>query len=210
MAWQRVDALNVSPLLPANDPVLRALLLPAEYAISNVASVGEARFFQSLRHRLAEGLKLVQVREKSLPDAELAKLARQVVEVAHPYGARVLVNGSVEAAHAAGADGIQLTERQLLALTQRPSLPLVGASCHGTTALRRAESLGVDFAVLGPVKATPTHPGSTPLGWEGFEAVASNAAIPVYAIGGLGRSDLETAWSHGAHGLAMVRGSWDL
>ncbi len=210
MAWQHLGALDVSPLLPANDPVLRALLLPAEYAISNVAGMGEARFFQSLRRRLAEGLKLVQVREKSLPDAELAKLTKQVVEAAHLHGAHVLLNGSADVARAAGADGIQLTERELLSLTQRPSLPLVGASCHGTTALRHAESLGVDFAVLGPVKATPTHPGSTPLGWEGFEVIASNAAIPVYAIGGLTRTDFETAWSHGAHGLAMIRGSWDL
>jgi len=210
MAWQQVGAFEVSPLLPANDPVLRALSLPAEYAISNAAGMGESRFLECLRRRLADGLKLVQIRERSLSDAALARLAGQVVEMALPHRARVLVNGKVEVARAAGADGVQITERELLALAQRPAIPLVGASCHEAAALRRAESLGVDFAVLGPVNATPTHPDAALLGWGGFASIAAGAAIPVYAIGGLSRSDFQTAWTHGAHGLAMIRGSWEL
>ena len=209
MAWQAIGAWNVGPLLPANGPVLRALTLPAEYAISDAAGMGETRFLDSLHRRLGEGLKLVQVRERSLSGAALERLAAQVVEAAHRHAARVLVNGNADAARASGADGVQLTERQLLSLDRRPPLPLVGASCHGSAALRRAESLGVDFAVVGPVKATPTHPDAALLGWDGFEAIAAAAAIPVFAIGGLSRADRETAWAHGAHGVAMIRGSWE-
>ncbi len=207
--WQRVDALTVSPLLPANTPVLKALSLPAEYAISNASGMGEARFVESLRRRLAGGLRMVQVRERSLSTAALTHLIERVIAAAHPCNARVLVNGDVEMAQAAGADGVQLTERQLMALESRPSLALVGASCHSADALRRAEALDVDFAVLGPVKATPTHPEAQPLGWDGFRALAAHAAIPVFGIGGLTRADFDAAWSHGAHGLAMIRGSWE-
>jgi 8-oxo-dGTP diphosphatase len=209
IAWQQIAALTVNPLLPANSPVLRALLLPAEYAISCASEIGEARFLESLQRRLAGGLKFVQVREKSLEPTALARLVERVVGAARPHNARVIVNGDVELARSAGADGVHLTGEQLTTLEKRPSIDLVGASCHSTESLRRAEALEVDFAVLGPVKATPTHPGATLLGWEGFGAIAANAAIPIFGIGGLTRADFDTAWSHGAHGLAMIRGSWD-
>ncbi|MCX7151367.1 MAG: thiamine phosphate synthase [Proteobacteria bacterium] len=62
--------------------------------------------------------------------------------------------------------------------------------------------------MLGPVLETPSHPGMKPLGWEGFRELASNAALPVYAIGGLTLRELETGRNHGAHGVAMIRGSW--
>lgn len=208
IAWQRIDALTVSPLLPANAPVLQALSLPAEYAISNASGQGEARFLESLRRRLDGGLRLVQVREPSMPTAALTRLVERVVAAAHPHNARVLVNGEADVARAAGADGVHLTERNLMALESRPSLALVGASCHSRETLRRAETLGVDFAVVGPVKATPTHPNAQLLGWDGFRAIAAGAAIPVYAIGGLSGTDFDAAWSQGAHGLAMIRGSW--
>jgi len=208
VAWQRLGALDVSPLLPANDPVLKALALPAEYAVSNAAGMGPERFLAALRRRLAGGLRLVQVREKAMPRAALRELVAQVVAAARAARARVLVNGDVEVAAATGADGVHLTEDQLLALDARPAFDLVGASCHGTTGLRRAESLGLDFAVLGPVRDTPTHPGGALLGWDGFAALAADAALPVYAIGGLTGEDYDAACSHGAHGLAMIRGSW--
>jgi 8-oxo-dGTP diphosphatase len=79
---------------------------------------------------------------------------------------------------------------------------------HGTAELRQAERLGVDLAVLGPVHPTPTHSGAPPLGWDGFERIARDAAIPVFAIGGLVPGDLERAWTYGAHGVAMIRGAW--
>jgi len=62
--------------------------------------------------------------------------------------------------------------------------------------------------VLGPVNPTASHAGAPPLGWQGFARLARGASIPVYAIGGMKRADLETAWRAGAHGLAMISGAW--
>jgi 8-oxo-dGTP diphosphatase len=95
-----------------------------------------------------------------------------------------------------------------MALAARPRR-LCGASVHTPAELGRAMQLGLDFAVLGPVKPTPTHPAASPLGWEGFARIAHGATLPVYAIGGLRREDLHEARGAGAHGLAMIRGSWD-
>jgi 8-oxo-dGTP diphosphatase len=47
-----------------------------------------------------------------------------------------------------------------------------------------------------------------PLGWERFAALVRGTSLPVYAIGGVRRSDLQRAWRAGAHGIAMIRGAW--
>jgi 8-oxo-dGTP diphosphatase len=80
-----------------------------------------------------------------------------------------LLNRDIELARALGV-GVHLGSEQLLALPQRP-LPegqLVAASCHDLQQLQAAQQLGCDFAVLGPVQATASHPEAVPLGWEAF------------------------------------------
>ncbi|MGB9094484.1 MAG: thiamine phosphate synthase, partial [Gallionella sp.] len=56
--------------------------------------------------------------------------------------------------------------------------------------------------------ATQSHPGAPHLGWEKFAAIAEGASIPVYALGGLTLADMQTAWQHGAHGIALLRQAW--
>jgi len=208
IAWQRPDAIELDPLLPANGPVIRSLMLPSEYAITRAGEIGLEPFLSRLEARLRGGLKLVQVREKILAPRTAAEFAQRVVALAHAHGAKVLVNSDSALAREIGADGVHLTAEQLRGALTRPDLPWCGASCHSSEELRRAEALGVDLVVLGTVHATPSHPDAVPLGWEGFREIAKDAAVPVYALGGIVPSDLERALSCGAHGIAMVRGSW--
>ena len=72
----------------------------------------------------------------------------------------------------------------------------------------RARALGVDFAVLSPVRATPSHPEARPIGWEGFAKLVEPLDLPVFALGGLGPADREAAWAAGAQGVAAIRGLW--
>ncbi|TSA14473.1 MAG: Nudix family hydrolase [Betaproteobacteria bacterium] len=208
LAWQRVAALDVAPLLPANGPVLRALGLPTEYAITHAASMGEAAQLSRIDARLAQGLRLIQVREKQMQEADLARFAAAVIARARPYAAQVLINSDIELAERLGADGVHLTSAQLAALDKKPALDWCAASCHSAAELERALELGVDFAVLGPVQATPTHAETRPLGWDSFSTLVRGRAMPVFALGAMQPADLQIAWHHGAHGIAMVRGSW--
>ena len=209
IAWQRPDAVELAPLLPANGPVLRALSLPPEYAITRAGELGEGPFFSRLEARLRDGLRLVQVREKNLAREALKRIAGRVLALARAHGAKVLVNADVELAREIGADGVHLTAERLRSASARPDVPWCGASCHSSEELRRAEALGADFAVLGPVHATPSHPDAVPLGWERFREIAAGTSVPVYALGGIVPGDLEQAMSRGAHGIAMVRGAWE-
>lgn len=202
------NSATVSPMLPANAPVLRALELPFLYAISNAAELGVEEFLRRLEVALGNGLRLLQLREKHLPCGELCELARHVTVLAHAHGAKVLLNGDVVLAQEVGADGVQLTATQLAGLHERPSVGWCAASCHNAEELRRAEALGCDFALLSPVLPTLSHPGAPHLGWENFAAVAAGSSIPVYALGGMTRDDIQTAWRHGAHGIALLRQAW--
>jgi 8-oxo-dGTP diphosphatase len=201
IAWQRFGAPLVEPMLPANAPVLAALELPHEYAITDAETRGREPMLARIRERLDAGLKLIQVRDKGLARRE--EFARSVLRLAHRRGAKVMLNGGP-----AIGDGIHYTAAQLLALRQRPRGDLAAASCHNRAEIEYAMALELDFAVLGPVKATASHTGAPTLGWEGFARLARGASIPVYAIGGVRRADLETAWRAGAHGLAMISGAW--
>ena len=122
--------------------------------------------------------------------------------------ARVLVNGPLELARAAGADGIHLDSSAAARLTARPDCEWVGVSCHDGAELVRAAALGADFALLSPVLPTLTHPGAATLGWDAFSTLAAASPIPVYGLGGLGREDVALAQSRGAHGVALLRGAW--
>ncbi len=208
LAWQRISALEVAPLLPANGPVVRALQLPFEYAITHAGEIGMEAQLRMLDERLARGLSLIQVREKGMQAADLERYASAVIAKARAYGAKVLINSDIELAQRLGADGVHLTATQLALLQHRPALPWCAASCHNAAELARAAQLGVDFAVLGPVQATPTHPDAQALGWDGFGELVRGATLPVFALGGIAPGELETAWRRGAHGIAMIRGNW--
>ena len=207
-SWQHPGKVIVEPILPANSPILRALELPALYAISNAAELGVEPFLARLQASLEGGLRLVQLREKSLSGDVLRELALRAVELAHAHRASVLLNGDVALAREVGADGVQLTSTQLAELAERPAVDWCAASCHNADELRQAEALGCDFALLSPVLPTPSHPGAPHLGWENFAAIAAGSSIPVYALGGLKHDDMQTAWRQGAHGIALLRQAW--
>ncbi|MGQ0749913.1 MAG: Nudix family hydrolase [Betaproteobacteria bacterium] len=207
-AWQFPQFLTVSPLLPANGPILRALALPHVYGITNAAALGASAFLEHAERALAAGLRLIQFREKGLDEAAQRDLAMRLIRLARRFSARVLLNGTPELARELRADGVHLDSRSLLSATSRPDFELVGASCHDEFELQRAEKLGADFAVLGPVLATPSHPGVPTLGWEKLTVLVRNRPLPVFALGGMRPCDLLRAWSAGAHGISMLRGAW--
>jgi len=206
LSWQFVNNVTVEPMLPANAPVLRALGLPPVYAITHAAELGAEVSLIKLESALQKGLRLVQVREKSMAQDALRSFAREVIALAHRYGARVLINGNIGLAREAGADGIHLPSAQLMDLSARPDIVWCGASCHNAEELFHAEQLGVDFVVLGPVLPTLSHSKLPALGWQKFAALTHDYPLPVYALGGMRAEDLTTAWEHGGHGIAMMRG----
>ncbi|UJP04539.1 MAG: Nudix family hydrolase [Nitrosomonas sp.] len=209
LSWQSpYQPAGVSPVLPANGPILRSLLLSPVYAITRAGEIGIDASLNQIGQALRNGLRLLQIREKYMAADELRQFAGNVIALAHSYQAKVLINGDHGLARELGADGVHLTSSQLMALISRPDTAdgLCGASCHNLEELDAAGRLGLDFVVLGPVYPTLTHPGMPPLGWRRFAVLIRDYSLPVYALGGLNTGDLAIAQEMGAHGIAMMRG----
>lgn len=197
---------TVAPILPANDPILKALSLPTAMAITMAEKEGVERQLERLEEALAGGLRLIQVRDKSLPAAQRLWFAEAVKQIAHSHGALVVINDDAEIAHRVGADGLHLSAAGLAACAARPDFAWVGASCHTAGEVARAGELELDYALLGPVLPTPTHPENPGLGWEEFARRIAGKPLPVFALGGLRPEMMETAQAHGGHGIALMRG----
>ena len=155
IAWQRPDDIRVEPLLPANGTVLQALRLPPVYAVSMAEELGEDAFIERLATALDGGLKLIQLREKTMAERRFDAFASRVIALARPRGARVLVNADAATAARLSCDGVHWTSARLALERERPRGMLCAASCHDAAELARAAELGVDFVVLGPGEAHP-------------------------------------------------------
>ena len=201
IAWQRVDHPDVAPMLPANAPVLSALGLPAVMVVSNVEEEGFEDWIGALSALTLQEKVLVQIREKNLERLRVQHLLSRALAHAEPLGSRVVVNS--DCGSFPQATGVHLTAKALMQASGRPALPLVGASCHDEGELDQAERIGVDYVVVGPVKATASHAQMRPLGWERLGVLLRDRPMPAYAIGGLTRADLPEARRRGAHGVAL-------
>ncbi|MGO1720009.1 MAG: thiamine phosphate synthase [Luteimonas sp.] len=197
-------------------------------SVGPIAPTEDTEWLEGIERALAAGVRRLHLRlPEQRPGADIAaagaarppypdvlparreSLIRQAVALAHAAGAEALVGGDIELARATGA-GVHLRAAQLSALHKRP-LPAVfpvAASCHDEAELRHAQRLGCDFAVLGPVQPTPTHPEAAGLGWTRFATLRETVSLPIYAIGGLSPTDISTARRHGAQGIAAIRALW--
>lgn len=206
IAWQPLTGpVTVAPLLPANAPILKALSLPCCMAITQAEQLGVSAELLRLERALARGIRLIQLRDRGLaPDARL-DFGTRLMQLARTVGALVLVSEDADLARRIGAHGLHLSAAGLARSTTRPDFAWVGASCHDAAELAQASRLALDYALLGPVLPTLSHPEAAPLGWPAFARLARDCPLPVFALGGQSEATLSTAQQHGAHGIAMLR-----
>jgi len=215
LRWVPIEtAQDVPQLLPATYPPLRWLQLPSVYAISSAGSPEQLpQFFNRLDQGLAAGIKLFQWREPSWPggpaQADLHQALKTMLARCHAAGARVLVNSIHPETWWHEADGVHLRSQDAANLTNRPTLDKgkrVGVSTHNLAELEHARTLDADFAVLGPVLPTASHPEHPGIGWDSFAQLNAQAGLPVFALGGQSAATLAQAQSVGGHGFAGIRG----
>lgn len=210
LCWVQPEQMLHLPMPPADRPVVAALRLPTRYVITPEPAQSDVSFLAALSQVLAEGARFILLRSKQRSDAELRPLAIAARRLTEAAGAQLLLNDRVSLVKELGLAGVHLSAQRLRSLAARP-LELgrwVGASCHDAAELAHALRIGADFAVLGPVRPTRSHPASQPLGWRRFRALVAAAALPVYALGGVGPADLARARALGAIGIAGISAFW--
>jgi thiamine-phosphate diphosphorylase len=150
---------------------------------------------------VAGGVGLVQIRERDLPEVELAALVGRVLERLRGVRARVLVNGHPALAQALGI-GLHLPAAAPAPAGSRPAL--YGRSAHDEAEARRALGEAADYLVVGPVFPTDSKPGHPGAGVERLAAlVRAVSPVPVFAIGGLTPRRVVAVLAAGAHGVAV-------
>ena len=152
------------------------------------------------------GLRLVQLREKDLPAAELYSLALRLKDI---IGSRALlfINDRVDVALAADADGVQLGENALSLEAARQVSNrrlLLGRSVHSVDGALEAEARGADLLTLGTIFPTASHPGVRTGGIALVSEVAGAVSLPFLGIGGIDASNVGGVISQGAHGAAVI------
>jgi len=206
ITWVAPDRLGRYSMPPADLPVVAALRQADRYLVTPEPAAGGEAWLEGVQAAVDAGIRRVQLRTPKAGDR--AALARDAVDRLGRQ-AELLLNRDIALARELGV-GVHLGSEQLQQLRQRP-LPesvLVGASCHDLAQLQAAQRLGCDFAVLGPVQATASHPAATPLGWAAFEQLREQVSLPIYAIGGVAAAGIDTARRHGAQGVAAIRALW--
>jgi 8-oxo-dGTP diphosphatase len=194
--------------LPTVAPIAQALNLPTHYVFTPPDA--DDAFVETRLSRLPAG-SLLRLRFPALDDARYHARARALAPAIRAAGLHLVLDRDPQQAAELGAAGWHATAATVQTLSTLPAhaprLRLV--STHTAAELDRAAALGFDAAVLGPVQNTPTHPGQSPLGWEGFEAQARHLPLPVYALGGLGPRDTAAAFKAYAQGVCGISAYWN-
>ncbi len=153
---------------------------------------------------LEAGARMVQVREKDLPPAELLALCRPLRALTRRAGARLFVNSSVEVALEVGADGLHRPHALVIVPEDAPGLS-IAVSVHRASDAIEAERDGAEFVVFGPVFDTPSkRPFGPPQGLDALAKVVESVRIPVLAIGGITPERVAEVRAIGAVGVAAI------
>lgn len=168
---------------------------------------------------LGAGIDTVQLRDRRASGGALLAAARYLRSLTHDHGAALLVNDRIDVALAIGANGVHLPAASFPITVARRLLgpeAWIGRSTHAADEATTAASEGADYAVLGPIFATPSKAAyGPPLGVTALTAAraeAPGAALlrcPLIAIGGVTIANAGDLRAAGADGVAVIRAILD-
>jgi thiamine-phosphate pyrophosphorylase len=174
------------------------------YLISDGTYAAEPeRWIERIERRIAEGIELIQIRERDLPVRELARLTRRVLALPNPYGTKILVNDRADVAMACGAHGVHLRDGSPRPTRVAQPGFMVTAACHDPAGAPDLE--GADFAVLAPIfSPLSKFDQKPPLGTIAIREFVRRSSVPVLALGGITRENARACIDAGAAGIAGI------
>ena len=172
------------------------------------AGRGGAALVDMVRSAARAGVHLIQLRERTLDDRELAALAGECVNAVRGTRARIVVNDRLDVALAARAHGVHLKGDSFPARRAREvAAPgfLIGRSIHSVTEAKRAsDGDAVDYLMFGTVFASVSKPGLQPAGVAMLADAARAATVPLLAVGGITADNAAVVAQAGADGLGAI------
>lgn len=178
------------------------------YLVTDRGALGGRDLFSVVGRAVAGGVRLVQLREKRAATREFVELARGLVALLRPLGARLIINDRVDVALAVDADGVHVGQDDMHPADVRALLgpgKIVGLSVTGEDEARAARGEPVDYLGAGPVFATMTKlDAGAPQGLTGLARMLALAEVPVVAIGAVTAANAASVMATGTSGVAVV------
>ena len=160
------------------------------------------------RRAVAGGADVIQLRDKGLSGRDLFTVATAIREITLDAGALFIVNDRLDVALAAGADGVHLGADDLPIECAREIAPsgfIIGASVDSLDSAIRAQAAGADYVALSPTFPTTSKDDAGPgHGLAVLSAIRSQISVPIVAIGGISRENVDSVIAAGADGVAVI------
>jgi thiamine-phosphate pyrophosphorylase len=160
-----------------------------------------------LKEVILGGAKIVQFREKDLPEREVFQMAEQYRRITADAGILLVINDHLDIAVAVGADGVHLGQDDIPLEAARRIAPelLIGISTHSLEEALAASEGGADYVNVGPIFPTNTKTGlSRTLGPEAVTDIGERIELPYTVMGGIKKENLHEVLSRGARRVAVV------
>ncbi len=180
---------------------------PRLYAVTDRSWLGNGTLSNAVEAALRGGATMVQLREKSLTQADFLQEAKTLAALCARFQIPFLINDNLEIALACNADGVHVGQDDMAPQKARALLgpgKILGVSAHTVDQALAAEKTGADYLGVGAVFSTATKQDAASVPLETVREICQAVSIPVVAIGGISADNILSLQNSGVVGAAIV------
>lgn len=183
------------------------LLDTSLYLVTDSRGMSEPEFLSRVEDALKGGVTLLQLREKEKTTRDYLSLAEKVHTIAKAYHVPLLIDDRVDIAMAVDAEGVHLGQSDMPVAVARRLLgkeKIIGATTKTVAQARDAYRQGADYLGVGAIFPTTTKVQTILTSTETLHEICKAVPIPVNAIGGLNRDNLDVLRGIPIAGICVV------
>ena len=177
------------------------------YFITDSTEFSEEEFLRRTQAALQGGVTLLQIREKDKTTREYMALAEKVHALTLRYGVPLLIDDRLDIAMAIDAEGVHLGQSDLPVSIARKILgpdKIIGATAKTVPQALEAYEQGADYLGVGAIYPTTTKVKTILTSTDTLRDICKAVPIPVNAIGGLNRDNIDVLQGTGIAGICVV------
>lgn len=180
---------------------------PSLYFITDSTAFTEEEFLRRTEEALKGGATLVQIREKDKSTREYMALAGKVHAITKKYNVPLIIDDRIDVAMAVGAEGVHVGQSDMPVHIARKILGdevIIGATAKTVEQAKEAYDQGADYLGVGAIYPTATKVKTILTATETLDAICQTVPIPVCAIGGLNKDNIDVLKGIGISGICIV------
>ena len=177
------------------------------YAVTDRAWVGRQTLYEQVECAIRGGVTCLQLREKELDSGSFFEEAEKIKLLCNKSNVPLIVNDNVEIAVKCGADGVHIGQEDMAAAEVRRIIGkdmILGVSAQTVEQAKKAEQDGADYLGVGAVFPTSTKLDAADVPYDTLKEICAAVKIPVVAIGGIKRENINMLSGSGISGIAVV------